>query len=462
MKIRSQRGSFSSFIAIIITSVIVLMNILLNASIIRSGETLVTSVLVSQQDLILSEYSEILYDRYGLFATGISSNYKDSFYKSVQGIRNVSEYNAIGIKELKGKVLSDSIIEFSKQRFPVFFASELLNRFTKIRGVVKSQSAITPIPSANPEFENPNENPPINYFDIIKNLIKLKDRCFPKATENDGVSQTTIEELELLLTGEDAGYLYEPTYIKDIKSSLTITEKSMSGISSFIENLYQIDTPDWYDRIALEYYISGMFSCKTNFHVVDGVRNENKDLKNRNQENLCKTDNMEIEKIIFGSDDPKKNESLTRISIQALRMLIHIITNFTDSTKLSEIKATSASLCATLALASGGTVIIDPALMEVVIIILKSASSAISDYEKLVKGEGVNIIPVKCSYNLETYYKDYLQALLLVVPLDVKLKRVEAIIKSNTYLTCSSLFAGVKVSCNFRNTVYELDGFYYD
>jgi hypothetical protein len=143
-------------------------------------------------------------------------------------------------------------------------------------------------------------------------------------------------------------------------------------------------------------------------------------------------------------------------------MLIHIITNFTDSTKLSEIKATSASLCATLALASGGTVIIDPALMEVVIIILKSASSAISDYEKLVKGEGVNIIPVKCSYNLETYYKDYLQALLLVVPLDVKLKRVEAIIKSNTYLTGSSLFAGVKVSCNFRNTVYELDGFYYD
>ncbi len=121
MNTRSKRGSFSSFIAIIITSIAVLMNILLNASIIRSGDTLVTSVLISQQDLLLSEYSEILYDRYGLFATGIPNDYMDSFYKSVYGTRNISNYCVTGIKELKSDILSDAVIQFSKPRFPVFF-----------------------------------------------------------------------------------------------------------------------------------------------------------------------------------------------------------------------------------------------------------------------------------------------------------------------------------------------------
>lgn len=462
MAIRSKRGSFSSFMAIFITSVTLLMNILLNASIIRSNETLITSVLVSHQDLILSEYSEILFDRYGLFATGIQSDYKDSFYNSVKGIRNISEYKAVGVEELKGNILSNSMIEFSKPRFPLYFASEFLNRFTKIKGAIKAQSTISKTPATVPSPENSIENSPINYLEIVKNLIMLKDRCFPSSKAEDNVSQSTVEELENLLTVEYADYLFESEYIKDIKSSLTINEKSMSGISSIIENMYQMDTPGWYDRIALEYYISGMFSCKTNYRVVDGFKEEIKDLRNRNQDDLFRTDKMEIEKIIFGSDNPKNNDFLAKVSIQAIRMLIHIITNYTDSTKRAEIKTTSVSLCASLALASGGTVVIDPVLMEVVITILKSASSAIHDYEKLIGGGGVVLIPGNCNFNLETYYKDYLQLLLLVIPIDVKLKRAETIIKSNTNLTYTPLYTGIKVTCNFRNSPYGLSGFYYD
>ena len=114
----NKHGGFTCFIAIIMTSVIVLMTVLMKASSIRSDEALLTGLMIQQQDLVLSGYCEKLLDWYGIYATTLPDSCTDAFRESSRRIEPVKAYACEGVSPLvAGEDFKDAILAFAR---PVF------------------------------------------------------------------------------------------------------------------------------------------------------------------------------------------------------------------------------------------------------------------------------------------------------------------------------------------------------
>jgi len=468
---KSKKGTFSTFLAIIMTSIIIVLNIFMSASNIRSREILITNSMVSYQDLLLSDFNSGLYERYGIFGTPIDNEYTESFYGTVYGFPEVKNYKVTGINELSGDILKKSISEFSKARFPLFLAFDTYNRFAGKSGVlsknevkVNSDSNKSKYNKEKLTIEEKEEEEKINYMEIIKIISQIDKDLYSQSSNEDEFLFEDFENLNdaLKLANDSNEFLFESQVVKDLKTNLTFTENTLNDMSSFIDLLLDPDIPDFYEHIIFEHYIQKMFSCKTNFILKDGNKIFSVNLRNYRLDDFNHQDKLEIEKIIFGYENSKNNELLAAMSIRSIRTLLHIISYITDSTKNTQIKSTAVVLCALTAILSAGTILVSTQTMEVVLILVLSASMAAKDYTDLTDGKAVKLFPMKVDINMETYYKDYLFLMQSMISQEIKLNRVEEIIKNNTGLKNKVVYTGVKISCSFRNTNYFSKGFYYE
>ncbi|MHB8963750.1 MAG: DUF5702 domain-containing protein [Saccharofermentanales bacterium] len=477
MRIRSRRGSFSVFISIMMSSIIFLMSALLHVTVQTGREMIIRSALIQYQDLLLSNYSEILEDRYGLFAAGSIMKYDDAFYRMTGNAAGIEDLRAAGSRALSGAVLYDGILRFSKPRFPVLAAAQLIDRMNVLQSGftqnVESIAGIEPIvlQSGNAGFlsgdaglmsgDDPGDAG-IGFDWIVSLLHGLKPDQFKK---EDGSMPSNIdqplEDIGKLIGEYDCKDEFDNEFSKTIKSDLSITEKTINGMSDFAERFYSLETSSIYDRLAFEFYAGQMFSCKVNFLSEDNGRNDRTDMRGRSLKYISPADEPEIEQMIFGFEEKDKNVFFAKISIEGIRFISNLIANLADSNKKAEIKSLAAGVCILVAVASGGTIVISPEAAEVVVLILQSSIQAAADYKKLITGGNVPLLPLERFSKINTYYVDYLKAMLLAVPKDIKLSRMESIIKKNTSGINTVFYTGIGVSCRYRGIRYFCENSYF-
>jgi hypothetical protein len=469
MRRNSKRGGFTCFLTIILTSVILLLTILSKASSIRCEETLLTGILVQQQDLVLSGYSEKLLDWYGIYATSMKNDQKEAFIKASSGIDRLESYSCAGANSLDAENnLEKAILSFSRPRVPVQLSLQLLSRFTRMNQLIETgkQNVLKQDVLEKPVGDSPKPRIPVKetstvlvgFEDILRLLGQLGTDTMEKTSQESG--SITWVELNEMLKNSMANNVFEMDVSKEMKANLSFTENNLNEISAFLEQFCSIENNSFYDGLCLEFYASSMFSCKTNTRIQNGIEIERQDLRSRTVSGLPVRSRLEIEKIIFGSSKDATNESLTKISIETIRFLIHLVTNATNGEKKAEITATALALCAAAAIATGGTVTVPEKAMEVVVLLLTSMNSAARDYSTLIKGDRVLLIPISSAENMDTYYTDYLQLFLFTIPKKVKLKRMASIMCDNLYLTGIPLYTGVTVSVSYRDIPYKVTGCY--
>lgn len=463
-----------SFLAIITTSVIVLMTVLMSASEIRGNEALLTGILTGQQDLLLSSYSEKLLDWYGIFATRLQNTKDKQFLNAVCEIEGVDHYSCKGIYPLeKDNRLKEAIADFSGLRAPMQILLQFMSRFTKINSIIsgrntQSENVIPDSPTKPKDDQDTSmTGSEIDYEKILESLSSIDKGLFEKcmqsgetSDDNEIAGPLSWERFNSSIQNAKTDMFYELDVSKQIKSQLTVTESNLNDISSFLEQFYQIKANPIYEKLCFEFYITSMFSCKTNTLIQNGINVQRKDMRNRIIDTLPTRSKLEIEKIIFGYEKDETNDFFIRISIESMRFLCHLITNLTDKTKRTEIKSVSIGLCAAILLASGGTVAIPSTVMDTVVLLLFSINSAAADYKALACGKAVPALPLEETKNIDTYYIDYLQLLLLMVPEQLKIERMLIIIKSNLFMENIDLYTGVLVTTKYRNNWYKVEGRY--
>lgn len=462
--IKENKGSFTNFMAITISSVMVLTGVLLNGAKLNSDRHRIKSALVIQNDLLLSEYSEILLDRYGIYATAMRNTYDEIFYEISGKSNGEIIYYVSGKEELKGSVLENAIMEFACPRFPLIFAIDTIKRFTDY--LDKTGEALFAYnQKSNWGFDlDQGEYDLFRDYYFIKEILRSfigEDEFIPEH-KTDITPDMSFEDLNNLLLVDDENLAIESYILKDIKSNFTNPEKLFNEISSSIEIFYDIEMPGWYERMAFEHYIYKMFPCKVNFRVSDGIKIYHVDLRNRELNSYAVELDSELERIIFGTANNQLNEIFVQSVIYTIRTMLHVGGIMTDSTKMSGIMTASTALCSIIAAASGGTIAIPPEAMEAVLIVLWAISAAASDYITLTNGKSVRLIPSDVRFNIDTYYKDYLLFMQILVPKNIKLSRIEAIIKENTNNTNNTLYTSVATVCTFRNIEYKIEGSYYE
>jgi hypothetical protein len=468
LKVKNDKhGGFTCFISIIMTSVIVLMTVLMNASSIRSDEALLTGLMIQQQDLVLSGYSEKLLDWYGIYATTLPSDCADIFMASSEHIDPLTAYTCEGVSTLvPGKDFKEAILEFARPRVPMQWTMQLISRFTQINEIIQSKNTDygenTKEEESIPEDSQDESTSGKGFdFSFIMNILGMIDQTlFEQSTSSETTESFTWENFEELLKSDSDNPSFKMDVSKEMGSNLTVTETNINDISSFLDQFYRIESNGLYDKLCFEFYVSSMFSCKTNTMICNDIEIQRKDLRNRLVSKLPVHDKLEIEKIIFGNEDSETNDFNTKISIESIRFLIHLLANLMDESKKAGNAAIAASLCAVVALATAGTVVIPEEIMEIVVVLLKSMGSAAKDYTDLSEGKGVPLLPVEKYKIMDTYYTDYLQIFLFTVPEEVKMNRIMSIMRENLFLSTIPLYTGVRVSVNYRGIVYAVEGRY--
>lgn len=471
MKI-NKKGSFTSFISIIISSIIVLMTILVNAVSIRVDESIITGALTVTEDLVLSEYSQKLQDRYGIFATEMINNKESEIMTILKGVDQISEYKCYGLNKFEDiDIFKRSILEFSKPRVPIQLTLQFLSRFTKLNELISSQKSGTKTnyynidQNGNTGYEESNDDIKqsiLKFEDIINLLMKIDDVIFNKAVSNEVKKIFSIDQLNELLMNSVPNELFDSDITKNIKSELSITENTINQMSQFLDRIFFNSSNFIYDKVCYEYYIASMFSCKSNFTIVNNNKIIKNDLRNRPINTLYSKDTLELEKILFGFEKSQSNETLSKLSIESVRLILHLLSNVYDKSQKTKDQAVAASLSAAIALASAGTVVVPPEKLEIVIMLLRCIGNSISDYNSLSSGNSIPLLPGKINFNIETFYSDYILLFLLIVPENVKSNRMQKIMRENLFLDNVNLYTGVEVSIKFRAFNYSLKGYYYE
>ena len=88
-------------------------------------------------------------------------------------------------------------------------------------------------------------------------------------------------------------------------------------------------------------------------------------------------------------------------------------------------------------------------------ILLKVFFDSNTDYKTLLKGEGIIVSDLKLTENIKLYYNDYLFFLLILVPKEKKLDRVENVILNNIKSSDDFLFCGVEIRSSYSKINYD-------
>jgi hypothetical protein len=441
-----------------------LMSVLTAATLVYSREAKIKIALILQQDFLLSHYSEILEDRYGLYATSLANDYEASFHSMTANLPDIDNYRSTGLHALQGPILYEEVLRFSGPRCPIQVSVRLLDRLNLFRSNLLQNipvGTMTKVGENLPILSGETYN--ISFHDIIEILQKFQETG--RAAAENAPSEETVPSMDELLSmvSEYKNHdPYENDISRTIKSELSISEKTLNELSDFAEVVCSMDAGDLVHRLTFEWYVAEMFSCKVNYSMDGSRKVPRTDMRGRVFDALNSCDAPEIEKIIFGQDSDSQNVFLTQMSIQGIRFVSNLIANLSDSTQRARIKTFAAAACTIVAFASGGTIAVPPEAAEAAVLVIRSATQAAEDYERLMRGESVELVPVEGFEKLETRYSDYLSLLLLVVPKDIKLERIRSIIEANTIGTEIPLYTSIGISCTYRGKRYFCEGGYHE
>lgn len=452
---KANKGSVSIYLTMIITSVVLVFSILLGSVSNSKNIFIVKSSLVRHQDLILSDFSEKLYNDYGIMATDIPNIKQEDFNKITSSLSFITDFEVDGTKKLSSEALYDEIIRFSKPRFPVQAASGVIARlnsmFNEVNSIKKKDVITT-------EEEITSENN-FQFGDLLKYLILLCEKWPKKEIEDD--DSFHISDISQILKDYEEADKYTNDFVKDIKTNLSFSEETLMKLSDTLTKFYSIETNSMYQFILFNHYISEMFSCQTDSLITNENEINRKNMRGTELGLINHISEYEIEKIIFGNEDENQNKFFAQASIGGIRLVTQILCYLLDTKKREKIKTIATTLCAAAAIISAGSVIIDPQTAEILLVIVFATVDTYKECNNLFNGKSVELIPVDGFEKIKIYYSDYLKLMLLAVSKESKLKRIESIIKNNIPINNECFFIGVKIGCKYKGVRYQFEGFYH-
>ncbi len=451
-------GGISIFVLLISGISIMLFLIMITETDSAFKDHLLSSSLRRQCDLILAEYDDVIYDRYGIFATPVNDTKENEFRSTVSGFCETEKYNVVPLERLEGEILYRSIIRFAKLRFPVHLSVRFLDWITalsnngnKLTGI--SEDNVTEISGESIVSGTTGQSE----FSEILDLISLVLGAEEKSSEGSGKWNSDISQEGLRKV------IDEFLEISDDQWSAGLFAVGNSPGYGFISEItgiagkyFESDPGELYSRLSFEYYSSEMFSCRVN-NTEDGT--DKVDLRGSVTGSLLSGRTCEMERIVFGCDDENRNKNLAQTLICGSRFVIHLLVNLTDPAEREEIKTAAASLSAAIALVSGGTVAVPPETIEGVLLIIISSSEAFSDWKEMLGGGRIPFIPISSLDKIKISYKDHMKIMLLCVPMEIKLDRMSSLLETASGHK-SGLYTRIRSSCLYKGKLYSYEDGY--
>ena len=448
-----RRGSITTFLCIVLSAIILLETIYVSGAFQRKKEVQLSEAVSHQVEQLMACFDLNALDWYGVYALSDVGSSHAVFDEMVNGLDGAF-FEASGICPLSTSDLESAIVEYMRLRGLAFEGSGLFDRLgysiSKIdeagglsgNGISKWLPTFKEYVQNQEKWKNALEN-----VAKLANIVGLDEKLEDFFDFADSILETWEENSSAILQVGDTSVtvsLFDPTSI----------EKLTSVFDAYMDQ----DLPSIFERLLMNEYAVYQFDSRVTSYVTDAGTEKEANILGIPFEDIHSENRPDMEYLLLGQSD-----SVNRLGASGLifgtRLILDLGSYLMDSSK-KEIALGIAEIISVLVmLVSGGTVYIEPSLMQYVILFMMAYIRAELDMFRLIKGKSVPIIYSKKTSDsfgdlFETNYRDYFRLFFLFVPKETLLQRMKTVIERDCGAT---LYTGISASGVMDNSKYTIE-----
>lgn len=424
-----RRGNLSILSAVIAGALCASLIVWLNGARLRADERSVTAAMQSLADTTLSGYDSDLLRDYGLFAVTDSAVDRGVFARQTRDIRDVRLIGAVTESDaLDTSYLGNQIDRYMKTRLPFVYWQELSRRLNigtpqagRIKSLLDGLGAVRKSGGTPDSPKSPPGGTDVVSESPIRSVLRELTGSIAKELGDDAID--TLNEAYLECAAETFG-VSGSMGLGDGSFEDLCSPERIASVGGFLDRLLDWKTPPVLNRLQLVEYGVGCFTRQCIRTVEAGGPRPVLFLSGRPMSEAINERPAEAEQLIFGLGD--RAAAKMRISLRVLRTVQQAIALFSDHSRMARIESTATVICAALLAASAGSVAIDPKLVTYLLAIGESIYKGCRDVQTLLQGHRVGLWPGNSDF--EIGYADYLRLLVLLVPEELLLQRIGALI----------------------------------
>ena len=472
---RGRRGNLCVFLCLVMSAVMLVFGTLLYAARLRAAENDLSRAMSAQIRTTLAGYDPECreFGLFGFTAGDIDAGvFSDMLPLALRGCKMNTTFQ---IPLTGAAVLDRQISRYMKGRLPAVYAELLVSRLAGFRqGIDTTGNAMMPLRTDTDSIKTTQSTGGSVKSDD-SDLQSLIDSAIGGLTEKEIESTAgslfgdALKELkdQLLIKLQDDYRRYAADLLgassevdaDDVpgKTPDFLDPTSLSTLAGQIDNLLDFKTAPIYEKICLVEYVLGHFRpAVQKISSASGV-SDLLTLSGHKFIELPESRQNEVEQILTGVEKPEQARLIVQSILTGLRGIIRLIWILSDTKQMNDLRAAGTAISAAALALSSGSVVVDAEVVTYLLVIGQAIGGGMADCDNLAAGRAVNLWPGRTDVNISLYYQDYLRIFLLAVPRSTLLQRIGCRLDD---IMPEARFTELKVSTEFRNSIYSLTGSY--
>ena len=431
---RNKYGASTVFMAIILSALVIVETVFL--SIVKDSDRRleVSRALKCEAEAILAGYNRDLFRVYGIYAFG-PDKVNDEVFAKVVSANSGDELMALecgGLEELDGYALRKAIVSYYSYRSLGMILKEGMEQLS---GLLKSVDDTGLLGKIN-EYMSSGASGYLS--DILSGAVKI-DSVLSGSGESGDTS--SIKDLTRIIddSRDDVTSFDKDMDITDLRGLTDMVSSLESMVNRSGDTLFSA-----IDHILIAHYASYNFDCVVDNDADMSIIGER--FSDIHDGDLC-----DSEFIMTGRSGKAGSYAVSAFILAAL-FAKEFISVYSDASARAKYKTAASLISTAIAILSFGTVVLDPEVIETVLIVIVSLCKAAKGLGELKKGETVAFVEKGGHEFLKLGYRDFMFLFMMFVPDDDLLSHMLTVLKRDY----GDLYTGINLVTDYGGTEYDI------
>ncbi len=446
----TRQGSISLMMALILSALLLVFSLFLQAGLYRSAQADLTRAMSAQIQTGLAAYDLNLLSDFGLWGYRLDRIDPLVFQHSLPGHMKRHPMILLPGNPLTDEtVLETQILSYMKARLPVIYVDHL---FSQLDSLSTGSQAVS------------QEHTIHHVSGWLAGFSGNSARSAASSLTNGLFSQ--VEEVAAVqldqIYRENAAALTGIHQDQELSSLLTMMPDffdpaSLAIAADEFDQFLNFSTPLLYEKACVAEYVLGQFSCAVLTEKKGGYTQPVRTINGRQMLGFPDDRILEVEQMITGVNNPRLAAKIVQGVLVSLRTVIHLADLITDKSQMQIIRGTAAAISTALAAITAGSVIIEPETVAWLLAVARSLKNGWSDVNSLLNGNAVSFWPGDQAALVNLYYADYLRLFLLALPRPLLLNQIGRQLET---IIPGPFFTAIEIRTNWRSQELVLKGQY--
>ena len=433
-KRHNKYGASTVFMAIILSALVIVETVFLTLVSDMNRKMELSRALKCQAESILAGYDRDLFGVYGIYAFGPDKLSDEVFCKvlAANSSKDLPALECTELEELDDYALRKAIISYYSYRSAGMLAKECMKQLSGLTEGLKGSGLLAKLK----EYTSSGAAGYVS--DILSGAVDIEGVLAGAGGNYDlsGLNRFVglLDDCKDDVTSYDGGFdLFDMATVTDLVGTLEkMTSDTGDGLLSAV------------DHVLIAHYAAFNYDC-----VIDNKIDRS--ITGTGFNRIHGKDYCDSEYIMTGSSGKTGSFTVSTL-IFATLFAKEFLSVYTDSAARAKYKAIAVILSVVIGILSAGTVLIQPDILETVIIVIVSICGAAKSLKELKKGGTVSFIEKDGVEFIKLGYRDFMFLFTLFTPDSSLLPRMLEVLRRDY----GDLYTGIKLETEYGGTGYDI------